>query len=134
MVTCRERGFGPFLFVTANPVNGALCASGQQAMAIMIFAHKIHEQNNASILYDDGHPTNQCNEAIFPPSTALEENSIAIFPGRWRKGSRHPTSISGGLNQRDEDETGFEIGCTRLGVNGAGLCCDGDPGFGWRVL
>jgi hypothetical protein len=70
------------------------------------------------------------NSAFLLPFRGLEENSIAIFQSRWRRGSSHPTSVIGGLNQRDEDETGLEVGCTRHGVNGVGLCCNVDAGVG----
>jgi hypothetical protein len=74
---------------------------------------------------------NRSDKAFFRPSATLEENSIAIFQSRWREDCCHPTSIGGGFNQRDEDETGFEIGCTRRGVNVVAFCCNDDTGFGW---
>ena len=74
------------------------------------------------------------------PLRPRRENFLAIFHGQWRCGSRHPTSVPGiehdlGFNQRDEDETGFEIGRrTRLGLVGTGVVFGVDAGVGGRVL
>jgi hypothetical protein len=104
-----EKGASAPFFLRPAPCKRAgAAASSEGAWRIMIFAHRMHEQNSARFRLDDDHPSKRSRRHVSCLPRTKSKNFLAIFRSQWRHGSCRPnwcfrgSKIGFGFNQRDE--------------------------------